>query len=259
MIARNKKLDQFYTKEEIAKKYFLVVLNYIKNNNISYDKWLEPSAGTGSFLNLIKEPKIGIDLEPKSSDIFEADFLEFELPKADYVTIGNPPFGKNSSLALKFLNKASEQSKLVGFILPKTFKKTSLINRINPNLHLVFEEDLPKNSFLFENQNYNVPCVFQLWESRNYLRDKISLPATHEDFTFTTKENANFAIQRVGNSAGKVKEEFSHVANTSHYFIKANSHVLAKFKAIDWSTVKYNTAGNPSISKCELVKVYSSI
>ena len=30
-------------------------------------------------------------------------------------------------------------------------------------------------------------------------------------------------------------------------------------KNIDWSDIKYNTAGNPSISKSELIKVYMTI
>ena len=63
------------------------------------------------------------------------------------VVIGNPPYGKNSSLAVKFLNKASELSDTVHMILPRTFRKPSVINRINPNLHLVSDKDVDDSAF----------------------------------------------------------------------------------------------------------------
>ena len=43
----------------------------------------------------------------------------------------------------------------------------------------------------------------------------------------------------------------------SHYFIKAHdSRVLPVFEKINFDTVKFNTAGNPSISPSELIELW---
>ena len=78
-----------------------------------------------------------------------------------------------------------------------------------------------------------------------------------DDFIFVDKSEADFAIQRVGVAAGKVKVDFEKYAVASHYFIKANEKVRKVFEKINWSSVKGNTAGNPSISKSELINLYN--
>ena len=39
-------------------------------------------------------------------------------------------------------------------------------NKFPLNFHLVFERDLPENSFLVNGIEHDVPCVFQIWENR---------------------------------------------------------------------------------------------
>ena len=53
--------------------------------------------------------KIAYDIEPKFSETICYDFLETEplLDRGKILVVGNPPFGKNSSLAVKFFNHAS--------------------------------------------------------------------------------------------------------------------------------------------------------
>ncbi len=254
---KSKELDQFYTKKNIAEKCFNKTIQIIKQENITFDLWLEPSAGTGAFFNLLPDNKLGIDLEPKTDNVILHDFLTFPLENKNYVSIGNPPFGKNSSLAIKFFNKCAGKSLLIALVLPKTFKKHSTLKKIDKFFHLIYEEDLPTFSFEFENKDYNVPCVFQIWKKKKEKREDITLPTKHLDFTFTTKDKANYAIQRVGANAGRLKENFSKYSATSHYFIQSNENVKIILKQIDWTSVKYNTAGNPSISKTELISLYN--
>jgi hypothetical protein len=135
---KSRQLDQFYTKKEVALKYYQITDSFLQKNHIEIDMWLEPSAGTGAFYNLLPINKIGIDLEPKIENVIEHDFLTYILEDKRYVTIGNPPFGKNSSLAIKFFNKCAEKSEVIAFILPKTFKKDSVINKLNKNFALCF-------------------------------------------------------------------------------------------------------------------------
>ena len=70
-------LDQFYTKEDIAIKYFNKLKEIINIDNVDY--LIEPSAGTGSFFNLLDSNKrIGLDLDPKCSDVQQLDYFENE-------------------------------------------------------------------------------------------------------------------------------------------------------------------------------------
>jgi hypothetical protein len=250
-------LDQFFTNPSVSKDCFSIFSKTLFDLNIS-GTWLEPSAGNGSFFNLMPNPKLGIDLDKKLPDVIQSDFLSYPLDKSDYITLGNPPFGKNSSLAIKFFNKCANHSSIIGFIVPKTFKKDSVINKLNPYFHLLFQKDLDKNSFLLDNSVYDVPCTFQIWLKKDTLRPIIPKISTIDDFIFTSKNLADFAIQRVGVAAGKIKLDFSNYSSSSHYFIKSKSDfdILPILNSIDFSSVKFNTAGNPSISKSELIKLY---
>ena len=254
-----KKLDQFYTKSSIAKKYYNLIN---KKYNLKEFFLLEPSAGTGSFSDNFTDDFIAIDLSPKKDYITKCDFFDFK--KSDIesnkriFTIGNPPFGKNSSIALKFINKAALFSDYIAFILPKTFKKTSMKNKIDPQLHLVFEDDLEKNSFIHEEIDYDVPCVFQIWEKRIEKRKKIEEKKQSILFDFCKKKDADFAIRRVGGLSGKVIIDFENYKEPSHYYIKANNNKEELINNLidcydEFKEASRNTAGNPSLSKGELI------
>ena len=115
-------LDKFYTKPVVAERLFCLVKEYTTNPQT----FLEPSAGNGVFLGLLtslSDNVIAFDISPDASGITQADFLSQDVGKVD-VVIGNPPFGKNSSLAVKFFNKCAEwQPEVIAFVLPRTFKK----------------------------------------------------------------------------------------------------------------------------------------
>lgn len=257
-------LDQFYTNPVIAEYYYNLLSE--KFNLVDFFLF-EPSAGQGSFSDLFHSDSLATDLSPKKDYIKRKDF--FSIKKSSFktkkpiFTIGNPPFGKNASLALKFINKSSDYSSYIAFVLPKTFKKQSMINKIDSNLHLVYEEDLPEDSFLHEGKKYNVPCVFQIWEKRKDKRKKIILKTKSEYFDFCKKEEADFAIRRVGVLAGKVFEEHSKYKDASHYYIKSRKNkdvLLYNMKKCfhEFQEIARNTAGNPSLSKSELIQIYEN-
>ena len=150
-------LDQFYTKPEIAKKCLQTL------NLEEYDAIVEPSAGEGVFYNMAEhDNKYGYDLEPKSDEIERCDFLTKDLSfleNSKTLFFGNPPFGRNSSLALKFIKKCCQYGDTVAFILPKGFKKRSMIDRIPLNFEISLIKDLDNDLFTFEGQDFMVPCV----------------------------------------------------------------------------------------------------
>ncbi len=254
-----KQLDQFFTDGNVAQACLNRLISLIEKESILFDAWLEPSAGSGAFFNILpsNKEKVGIDIDPKIEGIAKADFLSITLPKQDYITVGNPPFGKNASLAIAFFNKASAISTIVAFIVPKTFKKASVINRLDRAMHLIEEMDIPKNAFLFMGLPYDVPCVFQIWKKKPFTRNKLALNCQHKDIRFVKQGEANVAFQRVGVNAGSIKDTFQTASPSSHYFLKIEENVKAILKTIDWNRFKLNCAGCPSIAKTEIILAYS--
>jgi len=260
-----RKLDQFYTKSSIAIKCY----NLIKQT-VDIDKYLliEPSAGLGAFSNQFHSNSYALDLEPKHKNIIKQDFFDFDLnnPKNDkIITIGNPPFGKNSSLAIKFFNKSAEYSDYICMIFPITFKKDSVINKLNKSFKLIDEVVLEKNSFIFDDTDYDVKCVFQIWKKSTTERGLIPQKKETKYFCFVKKNTTpDFAIRRVGGLAGKVIEEYSKYKEPSHYFININTeYIKNKDLIIDVLKKSYKlfnhqaqySVGNPSLSKHELITI----
>ena len=106
-------LDKFYTKPHVAKE----CLNFLYDrfSIIKTMTFIEPSAGNGSFSSLI-ENCIALDIKPEAPNIKEQDFFTFTPEPGDYVTFGNPPFGKRSKMAIDFFNHAATYSKIIAFI-----------------------------------------------------------------------------------------------------------------------------------------------
>lgn len=260
---KSRELDQFYTKPSVAKQCYKDLGDYI---NLNESFLIEPSAGSGSFSNLFHENSLSMDLDPKSENIKKCDYLSFDhsveiKTSKKIIVLGNPPFGKNSSLAISFFNKSAKYADYIAFIVPKTFKKESVLNRLNLNYHLEYSKDIEKNGFIFNDKEYDVPCVFQIWKKQDIQRKKIISKKTTHLFDFTTKGNADIAVRRVGGLSGKVFEEFDIYKAPSHYYLKATN--TTKEKLIKLLTDNYdefqnaarNTAGNPSLSKSEMINI----
>lgn len=262
--ANSRKLDQFYTNPVIAHRIMGKIATVVDMDK--FDVMLEPSAGTGSFYDLMDpERRIGIDIDPKFPGIYKGDFLTWDPHSSEksFIAIGNPPFGKNSSLAVKFFNRCALFCDVIAFILPKTFRKASLINRLAKSHHLIYDMDVPKDSFIFDGNTYDVPCCFQIWKKEPVARAKIevlSFGDVKEWFELSTPDAADFSVQRVGQKAGTIRSaDFRHYSPLSHYFIKSkHDWVLSVFEKLDFNDVKFNTAGNPSISPGELIFLWIS-
>ena len=150
-------IDKFYTKPSISKKcceYFKQIIQI----NPEIDIIIEPSAGNGSFIPQILEMSYNClfyDIEPEAELIVKQDYLNLDINSLDIPdlhtkihTIGNPPFGRQSSLAIKFIKKSAEISDTIAFILPKSFKKDSMKKHFPNNFHLIYQFDLEDNSFM---------------------------------------------------------------------------------------------------------------
>lgn len=257
-----KELDQYYTGPELA-EYFLDRVKELLPYD-SYDTVLEPSAGTGSFYNLLDTRRVGLDLDPKCAGVVKQNFYDYlaPVPNGQILTIGNPPFGKNASDAVKFFNHSAAFSQAIAFVLPRTFRKASLVNRLDDDFHLVFDETVPADSFIHDNKPYDVWCTMQIWIRKEVKRPKIEIKKTSDArdyWEIVDAKDADFCVQRVGGRAGQVRTgpDFRTFSPLSHYYIKSNNpNTLAIFQSLDYENLKYNTAGNPSISPGELVELF---
>lgn len=258
-------IDKYYTKTSIAEQCVNLIkihLNISKNDLI-----IEPSAGNGSFISHIKQLSnnyIFYDIEPDNEEIIKQDFLEFDytLLKTKYKkihVIGNPPFGRQSSMAIKFIKLCCEFSKSVSFILPKSFKKESMKKYFSKNFHLIYETDIPEKSFLVNEIEHDVPCVFQIWKYKTKARNETEKikPLNYE---FVKKEsNPDISFRRVGVNAGTISKEIDKSIQ-SHYFIKFTNNKTIDENLEKLKLIKFdfnNTVGPKSISKPELITVFN--
>lgn len=263
-MSSSRELDQFYTSPVAAALCWDALCRGVRFGPDAL--FLEPAAGTGAFFSLLPaDRRLGLDLDPKCDGVAKADFLEFELDPSlgkPIVTVGNPPFGRNANLAVRFFNHAARFSQVIAFVVPRTFEKASIQRRLDAHFHLLPDSfDLPKNSFEFQGKVRDLPCCFQVWERRSIPREATDEPLTHPDFSFVKREHAHFAVRRVGRLAGTVLLDFDGYANTSHYFLRAApgrvpQAIAQTLRGIDWSDIKAHNAGVPCIGKRELVREY---
>jgi hypothetical protein len=272
---RKQGLDKFYTKSDVVSRCLNSLLLLYKWRDWGYV--VEPSAGNGSFFHRIPDcvDKIGLDISPDDPDIVQYNFFHYSPSpdKKNILCIGNPPFGKNSSLAVKFFNHASTWSSVIAFIVPRTFRRVSIQNKLNLDFQLVHDEDIPISPCSFE-PPMSVKCCFQIWKRSSHSREKSVLETSHPDWTFLqyTKdkdsgvlhypENAHFALRAYGGKCGEIRTAgFQDLKPKSWHWIHSNiqnSILLSRFDKIDYSISK-NTARQNSIGKGDLVVLYKTL
>ena len=244
--------DQYYTKQTVAQD----CINKLKSvcDNSSDYLWVEPSAGCGSFSTLVPNC-LAFDIDPKNEGIVLQDFLEW-IPEhgKKYITFGNPPFGKQSTLAKQFIKHACKFSDVVAFILPRSFTKPSMSSAFPLEFHCLETVELPSNSFHVNSEEYDVPCVFQIWKRCETKREKY-VPSIEIGFHFVKHtEPHTIVVRRVGVYAGRCFLAHTAVfSSQSHYFIQLEkSDAKTIVSAFNSATFPTNTVGPRSLSKSEI-------
>lgn len=279
-----KEKDQFFTPLATSKycySKFIQVMN--KNGDCENDyTFIEPSAGSGSFLKLLpQEKRIGLDIEPKCEEIMKQDFLEWHPHEnKKYIVIGNPPFGLRGQLALKFINHSSVFADYVCFILPQLFESDGkgVPRKRVTGLNLIHSEKLNSNFESPDNKPVNVECIFQIWSKfhKNDLYNKpnkessiLKVYSLSDGQTPSTTRNKKMFYQCdvylpstcFGKENMKYYDNFDTLPGKRGYgivFLKNKKVYLQKFKKIDWPTVAflstnsaYNIRSSQIISKFE--------
>lgn len=278
---RDAGLDKFYTIPEISEKCLERIGSIYK-----WSEWglvIEPSAGNGSFLTRIPTAKkIGIDISPEHDDIIKQDFLTYNPATGDagdsgdsikILVVGNPPFGRVSSLAIKFFNHASKWADVIAFIIPRTFRRVSVQNKLNTSFHLIFDEEIPMKPCSFS-PPMMAKCCFQIWEKRDTERPIIELSTKHDDWDFlgfgpkdakgqpTPPEGADFAMRAYGGKCGEIVDTGLEILRPkSWHWIKSKINkntLIERFNSLDY-TLSLDTARQNSIGRGELVRAYSEM
>jgi len=261
--------DQYYTKTAVAKKCVDLVLSLVPG--LETHQWVEPSAGNGVFLKALPAgfDRLGIDLEPKSDGIQRGDFLEWApISVRPRVFFGNPPFGKQGSLAKSFIKHASLNAQVIAFILPRSFVKPSMSRAFPLKFHLLHSVELEKNAFEVNGDKYDVPCVFQIWTKKATDRE-IKDPVKEVGFQYVKAGEAfHIAFKRVGGLAGKCYPASLLLENIVfnpqfHYFLRLDDVNVPFIQAIIEKTNQHvfpsNTVGPRSLSKGEANEVLNRI
>lgn len=212
---------KFYTKQSIA-DWCIEQVSDIE----SYPFIVEPSAGSGVFLKGLPEHTEAYDIDPAHDSVVKKSWFDVAKLYHGGLLIGNPPFGKRSSLARGFIERGIALGfDTIAFILPKTFKKHSMQKVFGSEWSLVLSKDLPNDSFSYNGSDYHVPSVFMIWERHT---DKPDLRAVKYEnpgsFDFLPRGDASADFCIIGTSGRVVS--LSEVSNPkgTHY-IRAKKDV----------------------------------
>lgn len=254
--------DQFFTSHYIADKCWNIFKNQI-NLNIDEYQFIEPSAGNGSFMNILPKNTIGIDIEPRANNIEQMDYLKWhplDMTKK-YIVFGNPPFGLRGHIALKFINHSYKFADYVCFILPQLFEsdgKGSPRKRIK-GYNLIYSEKISSTFYNPDNQEIKINCVFQIWSKytidkkydiQTYKNDAITVLSLSDGGTISTTRNKEMIgkcdIYLPSTCFGKenirIYKSFEELPNKKGYgivFKDNKEEMIIKTHNIDWSSISF--------------------
>ena len=278
-------LDQFYTKETIAKSCWNHLIDIISSLNKGVNDlfFLEPAAGKGTFYELMpEERRFGMDLDPKYDGVEARDFLktvEIASEAHNTVVVGNPPFGKRGNLAVAFFNHSAYLAGTVAFIVPVIFRKFRIHKKLDSRMKFVSKLELPKDAFELDNgRTYSVNTEFQIWTRLPCLLENMreceAPPISHKDFQMWQYNNTpealkvfendfDFAVPAQGWQDYYRRETDAKNCEKHKQWIllKAKDRdVLSRLFAIDYSSLAHRCAtAVPGFRKSDVVKAYAEL
>ena len=281
---RKDKFDRFYTPQESADYLTGRMLGSMSPETIAGTLFVEPSAGSGSFVTALEkygiQNIIAIDLCPVTNatchtEIHSGDFLKTshndllgmagrDFPWERIVFVGNPPFGVQGDLSIAFVNHCLELGSDVWFILPPTFRKESYCDRI-PNGMIADVIEMPVTSYSLPDGSARVvPSAFIHYMRVASKPARIGTPELLAmlPFEFVSMKGTScktdcFTIRRVGGTAGKASER-TDVSPASNYLCRLHDgcgmsvdDVIKMINAIEFPERDW-TVGPRSLSMREI-------
>ena len=163
-------LDQYYTKPEIATHCYEMLIETLQDIGVNTNDlhFIEPSAGTGSFYNLLPEGRrTGYDIDPKHPEVIKTDFFHVvpDFDTENKVVVGNPPYGRQNIKTIQFFNHAVCLADTIAFIVLSGMRSYNYQRRLDNRMSLVYSsEELPPNAFYtVGGKDYAANTIFQIW------------------------------------------------------------------------------------------------
>lgn len=249
-------VEQYYTPKDLALKLSQQLIGLTGSNR----SFLEPAGGNGSFISALEELGAkdiqAVDLYPKHPKVKGANFLEHKPEGKDLVTISNPPFGRNNSLSIPFFNHAANHSEYIAFLVPRSWRKWSVQNRLDRRFHLISDQEVAVNYVTDSGErigtNNDLRTCFQIWRRQETLRPIVKV----EDRGLIQKckpEKADIAIRVFGFGCGKVYKDFPRVGNTTLMFLTVlDARVFEVIEGLDYERFTLNTSYTRALALPEL-------
>jgi len=269
--------DKYYTRPEVARECADLFEKYIGPDTLI----IEPSAGAGAFLGFNERLTFAYDIAPDHPDIIMCDFLDSELAPVfreigDVAMLGNPPFGRRSSLAVAFLNRSLVYAHTVGFILPRSFTRWDTQRKINRHARLVVSHPLRKDAFTLAGAPYSLECVFQIWTRLSFghdLRLRHAPTISHPDFSLkeyrreTPKSMRHFASNWDFAVCSQGHHDYRPVFSAEDcdpkqrwmMFEAANGQVLSRLLNIDFAALSKARQLVPGFAMHDVVAKYTAM
>ena len=250
--------EQYYTPKPLA----LELVGHIEEviGSLAGKTILEPAGGTGAFIDAVQAKGvtrvISFDIEPLHELVSLCDFLEQEIKESNLITISNPPFGRNNSLSIPFFNHAAKVSDAICFIVPRSWRKWSVTNRLDLGFELALDLDIDidyvdADGTPLSNKNHLATC-FQIWKKADAPRSLVRV-TDKGIIEKVSPELADVSLTIFGYGCGKVKTQFEPVANTTQMFLKLkHPKALAALESVDYSKFFKNTAYTEALSLQEI-------
>lgn len=250
--------EQFYT--PLATANFVIAHVNELIPKLGSRHLLEPAGGTGAFIQAANDLGVtkvtSFDIEPLHPQVQLASFLDVELPNHKFITVSNPPFGRNNSLSIPFFNHAAPVSDFIAFIVPRSWRKWTVINKLDRNFQLIRDLDLAINyvdEFGYEiNAKDRLRTCVQFWARTSTPRPLIHV----EDLGLISKVSpleADVALTIFGYNCGTVNENFPRVKNTTQMYLKLNHpRAFEALKSANFRQFYMNTATTEALSIAEI-------
>jgi predicted RNA methylase len=250
--------EQYYTPKPLALELVAEIEKVL--GPLAGKTVLEPAGGTGAFIEAVQAAGvnnvISFDIEPLHDLVTKGNFLEQEVKERNLITVSNPPFGRNNSLSIPFFNHAAAVSDAICFIVPRSWRKWSVTNRLDLGFELALDLDIDVDyvdaaGSDLSNKTHLATC-FQIWKKTGNTRQIVRV-LDKGIIEKVSPEMADVSLTIFGYGCGKVKTKFEPVANTTQMFLKLNHpKALAALESVDYSKFFKNTAYTEALSLQEI-------
>ncbi len=251
--------EQYYTPIETAQEVFKNLEKLVPD--LRSRTLIEPAGGTGAFIKAAIEAGISnvisFDIEPHHPMVQEGDFLNQNLDVADAITVTNPPFGRNNSLSIPFFNHSAKTSEYIVFVVPRSWRKWTVQNKLDRRFELIKDDDLTINYVDVNGEhgykNNNLRTCIQYWKRSSTALRPIYAVEDMEVIKKCKFDDADVSLTIFGYGCGTVKIDFPRKPNTTQMFLKLNHpRALEALQSVDFSKFFNHTAYTEALSIVEI-------